>query len=91
MESKITILEIFQDHWETFTKEYPGDMIRPVVHLEVQKVISCGDPSGGFAMYCRPHCGAYKDRPVQMPFPFLQYLRRCLSVPKSRGHIFQTL
>ena len=44
MESKITIREIFQDHWETFTKEYPDDMIRPVVHSEVQKVISCGDP-----------------------------------------------
>ena len=28
---------------------------------------------------------------TQMPFPFLQYLRRCLSVPESRGHIFQTL
>ena len=50
MESKITIREIFQDHWETFTKEYPDDMIRPVVHSEVQKVISCGDPSGGFAI-----------------------------------------
>ena len=65
MESKITIREIFQDHWETFTKEYPDDMIRPVVHSEVQKVISCGDPSGGFAMYCCPHCGAYKIVPFR--------------------------
>lgn len=65
MESKITIREILQDHWAAFTKKYPGDKIRPVVHSEVQKVISCGDPSGGFAMYCCPHCGAYRIVPFR--------------------------
>ena len=65
MESKITIREILADHWETFVKEYAGDKIRPVVHSEVEKVISCGDPAGGFAMYCCPHCGAYKIVPFR--------------------------
>lgn len=32
MASRIIIREIFQDHCETFAKEYPGDMIHPVVH-----------------------------------------------------------
>ena len=64
MKSKITIREILQDHWDAFTQEYP-DMIRPVVLSEVKKAISCGDPSGGFAMYCCPHCGAYKIVPFR--------------------------
>ena len=39
-----------------------------------------------FCYVLLPSLRRLQDRPVQMPFPFLQYLRRCLSVPESRGH-----
>ncbi|MCI8647864.1 MAG: transposase [Firmicutes bacterium] len=65
MSATITIREILQDHWAAFTNHYPGDKIRPVVHSEVKKVLSCGDPSNGFSMFCCLHCGAYKIVPFR--------------------------
>lgn len=63
MSSNFTIKQILKDHWHSFLSSYPN--IRPVVVREVEKVLSCGEPSGGYAMYCCPHCGRYKFVPFR--------------------------
>lgn len=63
MSSKFTIKQILKDHWHSFLLSYPN--VRPVVTREVEKVLSCGEPSGGYAMYCCPHCGRYKFVPFR--------------------------
>ena len=40
----------------------------------IDKMINCGDPSFGGAMYGCPHCGKLKFVPFPMPQPFLSYL-----------------
>ena len=63
MSSKFTIKEIFDDHWDSFLDVYPN--IRPVVNSEVRKVIGCGDPNNGCALYVCPDCGAYRFVPFR--------------------------
>ncbi len=54
----IKIKDIFSDHWPAFLElGYP---IRQVVLDNVQKIINCGDPSMGHALYYCPDCGKLK-------------------------------
>lgn len=52
------IKEIFADHWDAFVAE--GYPIRSAVFENVEKVIKCGDPSMGHALYHCDHCGKFK-------------------------------
>lgn len=54
MAAKITIQQILKDHWDSFLSAYPN--VRPVVLDEVERVLSCGDPKKGFALYRCPCC-----------------------------------
>ncbi len=52
------IKDIFADHWDAFLDlGYP---IRPAVLKNVDKIIKCGDPSMGHAIYHCDHCGKIK-------------------------------
>lgn len=54
----IKIKDIFADHWEAFLLE--GYPIRPAILKNVDKIISCGDPSMGHALYFCDHCEKFK-------------------------------
>lgn len=54
MQAKITIKQILKDHWNSFHKTNPN--IRRVVVDEVTRVLFCGDPKMGFALYKCPRC-----------------------------------
>lgn len=54
LSAKFTIKQILSEHWDSFYETYPN--IRPVVIDEVTKVLSCGDPKMGFALYKCPRC-----------------------------------
>lgn len=63
MSAKFAIQEILEDHWDAFLRQYPN--VRPVVEHEVRKVIGCGNPDNGCALYECPNCGAYKFVPFR--------------------------
>lgn len=52
------IKDIFSDNWDAFLKK--GYPIRQVVLDNVQKIINCGDPSLGHALYYCNDCGKLK-------------------------------
>ena len=54
----IKIKDIFADHWDAFLLE--GYPIRPAVLKNVDKIISCGEPSMGYALYFCDHCEKFK-------------------------------
>lgn len=54
--SEFTIKQIFQDHWDSFVETNKNIIIRPVVFEEVNKVINCGNPNYGYALYVCEHC-----------------------------------
>lgn len=54
--SEFTIKQIFQDHWDSFVETNKNITIRPVVFEEVNKVINCGNPDYGYALYVYEHC-----------------------------------
>lgn len=58
MSKSFKIKDIFADHWGAFLKE--GYPIRPAVLKNVEKIILCGDPSMGHALYHCEHCGKFK-------------------------------
>jgi len=58
MSKTFKIKDIFADHWDAFLmKGYP---IRPAVLKNVDKIIKCGEPSMGHAIYHCDHCGNIK-------------------------------
>lgn len=57
------IKDIFADHWDAFVAQ--GYPIRSVVHKNVDKIINCGDPSKGYALYLCNHCGKVKTVPFR--------------------------
>ena len=57
--SKFKIKDIFNDHWYSFLKDNPNLNIRPVVIEEVEKMMSCGSLSNGYAVYTCDHCHNY--------------------------------
>ena len=62
--SDFTIKQIFQDHWNSFIKENNNIIIRQVVFEEVNKIINCGNPDYGYALYVCEHCGKF----LKVPF-----------------------
>ena len=62
--SEFTIKQIFIDNWDDFIVQNPDLYIRPVVFKEVERMINCGNPDLGYALY---HCDHY-DKFVHVPF-----------------------
>lgn len=58
-----TIQQILSDHWNDFLDL--GYNLRPSIIKNVQKVIHCGDPSLGHALYFCDHCGKFKYVPFR--------------------------
>lgn len=56
--SSVKIKDIFLDHWDSFVAN--GYPIRPTVLNNVDKIIRCGEPSMGHAIYSCDHCGNIK-------------------------------
>lgn len=62
--SEFTIKQIFQDNWDNFVLDNTDITIRPVVFEEVNKIINCGNPDFGYALYVCEHCGKF----LKVPF-----------------------
>ena len=62
--SEFTIKQIFQDNWDNFFLDNTDISIRPVVFEEVNKIINCGNPDFGYALYVCDHCGKF----LKVPF-----------------------
>lgn len=62
--SEFTIKQIFQDNWDNFVLDNIDITIRPVVFEEVNKIINCGNPDFGYALYVCDHCGKF----LKVPF-----------------------
>lgn len=62
--SEFTIKQIFSDHWDNFVVRNPELDIRQVVFDEVEKIINCGNPDYGYALYICDHCKKF----VKVPF-----------------------
>lgn len=58
-----TIKEILSDHWDDFLAL--GYNLRPAIIKNVEKVIHCGDPSLGHAVYFCSECGKMKYVPFR--------------------------
>ncbi len=54
----IKIKDIFKDHWDAFVAQ--GYPIRSAVFKNIEKIINCGEPSMGHALYHCDHCGKFK-------------------------------
>lgn len=59
----ITIKQIFNDNWNKFLSLFSS--IRPVVLKEVKKILECGDPNNGYALYVCTHCNTFKHVPFR--------------------------
>jgi hypothetical protein len=67
--------EIFRTHWESFKETF--SRYRAARYDEVvQKMLGCGDPENGYAIYICPHCGDQKKVPFSCKSCF------CLSCAK---------
>ena len=62
--SEFTIKQIFNDHWDNFVIRNRELDIRQVVFDEVEKIINCGNPDYGYALYVCDHCKKF----VKVPF-----------------------
>lgn len=62
--SDFTIKQIFIDNWDNFVRDNPNINIRPIVFDEVKKIINCGNPDFGHAIYVCDHC----HKIVKVPF-----------------------
>ena len=62
--SEFTIKQIFQDNWDNFVLENDDIKIRQVVFEEVNKIINCGNPDFGYALYVCDHCSKF----LKVPF-----------------------
>ena len=63
MSAHFTIKHILKDHWDSFLEETPN--VRSVVIDEVDRVLSCGDPKMGFALYKCPRCESVRFVPFR--------------------------
>lgn len=54
--SEFTIKQIFIDNWDNFIVRNPELNIRQVVFDEVEKIMNCGNPDYGYALYVCEHC-----------------------------------
>lgn len=62
--SEFTIKQIFIDNWDNFIVRNPELNIRQVVFDEVEKIMNCGNPDYGYALYVCEHCKKF----VKVPF-----------------------
>lgn len=62
--SEFTIQQIFQDNWDSFLELDNNMFIRPVVFDEVNKILNCGNPAYGYALYICDHC----HKALKVPF-----------------------
>lgn len=62
--SEFTIQQIFQDNWDSFLELDNNMLIRPVVFDEVNKILNCGNPDYGYALYICDHC----HKTLKVPF-----------------------
>ena len=62
--SEFTIKQIFIDNWYNFIVRNPELNIRQVVFDEVEKIMNCGNPDYGYALYVCEHCKKF----VKVPF-----------------------
>ena len=62
--SEFTIKQIFIDNWDSFVNDCSDTIVRPVVFDEVNKIINCGNPDFGYALYVCEHCGKF----LKVPF-----------------------
>ena len=62
--SEFTIKQIFIDNWDNFIVRNPELNIRQVVCDEVEKIMNCGNPDYGYALYVCDHCKTF----VKVPF-----------------------
>jgi len=58
-----TIKQILSDHWTHFLSL--GFKLRPAIIKNVEKVIHCGDPALGYALYFCSDCGKVKHVPFR--------------------------
>ena len=57
---KFRLKDIFSDHWDNFVNAYSNIDIRPIVHKEVKKMISCHTSELGYSVYKYPNCDEIK-------------------------------
>ena len=57
--SEFTIKQIFIDNCGNFVFDCSDTNIRPVVFDEINKIINCGNPDFGYALYVCEHCGKF--------------------------------
>ena len=87
--SEFTIKQIFQDNWDNFVLENNDIKIRPIVFEEVNKIINCGNPDFGYALYICEHCGKFLKVPFRCKSRFcntcgVKYAQdRALSMAKN--------
>lgn len=62
--SQFSIKQIFQDNWSNFLSDNPHIFIRPSVFQEVNKIIHCGNPAFGHAIYICECC----HKIISVPF-----------------------
>lgn len=62
--AEFTIKQIFKDHWNNFIRDNYDISIRPIVFDEVEKIINCGNPDFGYALYVCNHC----NKSLKVPF-----------------------
>lgn len=63
--SEFTIKQIFIDNWDEFVLQNSQLNIRPVVFKEVQRMINCGNPKLGYALYYCEHCNKFLHVPFR--------------------------
>lgn len=63
--SEFTIKQIFIDNWDEFVLQNSQLNIRPVVFKEVQRMINCGNPELGYALYYCEHCNKFLHVPFR--------------------------
>lgn len=59
-----TIKQIFLDNWNDFLNDNSDISIRPIVFEEINKIMNCGNPDYGYALYVCDHCGKF----LKVPF-----------------------
>lgn len=72
--------QIFSDHYEEIKYTLK---IRPVVLESIEKMIHCGDPSFGGAMYGCPSCGALKFVPFRCKSRFCPSCGNLYSIQRT--------
>ena len=62
--SNYTIKQIFQDNWNDFVFKNNDVVIRLIVFEGVKKIVNCGNPDFGYALYICDHC----HKTLKVPF-----------------------